>query len=135
MRTNRLSPSGIEAVLGGLVADAAALGVHWIYDTGRVADVGGAEPEFLEPDRAAYKGVPAYFAHQGKSAGDLTHYGEQLMVALESLAATGGELDASDYERRFVERFGPGGSWVGYIDYATRETLRNTDDAERASLH
>jgi len=130
MHTDKLS----SLVIGGLVADAAALGLHWIYDPARIAEVGGEAPEFLEPDRAAYKGVPAYFAHPGKTAGDLTHYGQQLMVALESLAATGGELDPSDYEQRFIAHFGPGGAWVGYIDYATRETLRNADDAERASL-
>jgi hypothetical protein len=56
------------------------------------------------------------------------------MICLESLGATGGRLDAADYERRFIETFGPGGAWVGYIDYATRETLRNVDDAERAAL-
>jgi len=33
-----------------------------------------------------------------------------------------------------VRHFGPGGSWVGYIDDATRETLRNIDDAERRAL-
>lgn len=121
-------------VIGALVGDAAALGLHWIYDKERVAAVGGDRPEFIEPDLANYKGGVGYFAAAGKTAGDSSHYGEQLQVALESLAATGGVLDASDYERRFVERFGPGGAWVGYIDYATRETLRNVDDAARGAL-
>jgi len=121
-------------VIGALVADAAALGTHWIYDLDRVRAVGGTEPEFIEPDLENYRGGAGYFAHRGKSVGDPTHYGEQLLVCLESLGATGGVLDPADYERRFVEHFGPGGSWVGYIDYATRETLRNIDDAERAAL-
>jgi ADP-ribosylglycohydrolase len=126
--------SARNAVVGGLVADAAALGTHWIYNVERVREVAGAEPEFHEPNLDDYRGGVGYFAHRGKSAGDPTHYGEQLMVALESLGATGGVLDPADYERRFVAHFGPGGSWVGYIDYATRETLRNIDDAERAAL-
>jgi len=120
--------------MGALVADAAALGTHWIYDKDRVREVGGAQPEFVEPDLENYRGGVGYFAHRGKSVGDPTHYGAQLMVCLESLGATGGVLDPDDYERRFVENFGPGGGWVGYIDYATRETLRNVDDAERAAL-
>jgi len=120
-----------DLVIGALVADAAAMGLHWIYDVDRVREVGGDEPEFMEPDLAHYKGVPAYFAHKGKKAGDPTHYGEQLIVAVESLEATEGKLDVIDYERRYCDHFGPGGSWVGYIDYATRETLRNIDDAER----
>jgi len=122
-----------EAVIGALVADAAAMGLHWIYDIDRVRAVGGAAPEFIEPDLGNYRGGAGYFAHKGKRAGDSSHYGAQLMVCLKSLAATDGVLDPADYERRFVETFGPGGAWVGYIDYATRETLRNVDDAERAA--
>jgi ADP-ribosylglycohydrolase len=129
-----VSKAARSAVLGALVADAASLGLHWIYDPGRIADVAGERPEFLEPDLRHYHGTSAYFAHKGKRAGDSTHYGEQLLVLLRSLAATGGAFDPADYERRFVASFGPGGTWVGYIDYATRETLRNLDAAERAAL-
>jgi len=123
-----------SAVTGALVADAASLGLHWIYDPKRIAEVGGARPEFLEPDVRHYKGTTAYFAHRGKRAGDQTHYGEQLKVCLRSISACDGRLDVSDYERRFVDSFGPGGTFVGYIDYATRETLHNIDQAERNAL-
>jgi len=123
-----------DAVLGALTADAAALGLHWIYDPVRIAEVAGDAPEFMEPDLRHYKGVPAYFAHGGKRAGDPTHYGEQLLVMLRSLQATDWKLSCVDYERRFVETFGPGGTFVGYIDHPTRDTLRNADAAERAAL-
>jgi hypothetical protein len=99
-----------QAVVGALVGDAAALGLHWIYDADRLAEMGGEAPEFREPDLRAYRGVSAYLAHKGKRAGDRTHYGEQLLVLLRSLAATGGALDVVDYERRFVDAFGPGGT-------------------------
>ncbi|MEM8883473.1 MAG: ADP-ribosylglycohydrolase family protein [Planctomycetota bacterium] len=123
-----------DLIRGALVADAASLGMHWIYDVDRAREVGGARPEFLEPDLAHYRGGAGYFAHKGKRAGDLSHYGEQCRIAAESLGATGGAHDPQDHERRFVASFGPGGRWVGYIDYATRETLRNADDAERGAL-
>jgi len=129
-----MKDSARNAVVGALVADAAALGTHWIYNLDRVREVGGAEPEFHEPNLEDYRGGAGYFAAGGKSAGDPSHYGEQLMACLESLGATGGVLDAADYERRFVKHFGPGGSWVGYIDHATRETLRNIDNAEQSAL-
>ena len=122
-----------RAVLGALVADAASLGLHWIYDPERLAQVAGPAPEFHEPDLEDYRGTAAYFAHPGKTAGDVTHYGEQLLVLLRSLAARG-TFDLADYERRFVASFGPGGTWVGYIDFATRGTLRNIDAAERDAL-
>ena len=123
-----------NAVVGALVADAASLGLHWIYDPVRVAEVAGKTPEFREPDIKNYRGTAAYFAHAGKRAGDSTHYGEQLLVLLRSLAARDGAFDAADYERSFVESFGPGGRWVGYIDFATRETLFNIDRAEHDAL-
>lgn len=123
-----------NAVRGALAADAAALGLHWIYDPARIASVAGDAPEFLAPDLAHYRGTQAYLAHKGKRAGDPTHYGEQLLVMLRSLHATGGRFDAADYERRFVASFGPGGTWVGYIDFPTRETLRRIDAAERTAL-
>jgi hypothetical protein len=123
-----------DAVRGALLADAASLGLHWIYDPERVRAVGGEAPEFIEPDLANYRGTTAYFAHKGKRAGDPSHYGEQLNVVLRSLEKTGGALDIADYERRLVESFGPGGTWVGYVDFATRETLRNLDRAERDAL-
>jgi hypothetical protein len=53
---------------------------------------------------------------------------------LRSLHATEGRFDAADYERRFVDAFGPGGTWVGHIDFPTRETLRRIDAAERGAL-
>jgi hypothetical protein len=127
-------PAAAAAILGARVADAAALGLHWIYDPARIAAVAPERPEFLAPDLANYRGTTAYFAHGGKQPGDPTHYGEQLLVMERSLQATDGVFDAADYERRFVDTFGPGGTWVGYIDYPTRETLRNVDDAERAAM-
>ena len=120
--------------MGALVADAASLGLHWIYDPARIEEVAGEAPEFVEPDIAHYRGVTGYFAHGAKQAGDSTHYGEQMLVCLRSLAAMGGELDTTDYERRFFDSFGPGGAWVGYIDYATRVTLRNVDQAVCLSI-
>jgi len=37
-------------VLGALVADAAAMGFHWLYDQGRIAAVAPKTPEFVGPD-------------------------------------------------------------------------------------
>ncbi len=124
-----------DAVLGALTADAAALGLHWIYDTARIRDVvGSGAPEFVTPDIDNYRKTQAYFAHAGKRVGDSSHYGAQAMVALRSLCACDGALDIADYDRRYVAAFGPGGTWVGYIDYATRETLHAIDAAGRAAL-
>ena len=70
---------------GALIADAATLGLHWIYDQQRIIDVAGKTPEFHPPTKRDYEGVPSFFAHGSKSVGDLSHYGEQAFILLSAL--------------------------------------------------
>ncbi|MDA3950660.1 MAG: ADP-ribosylglycohydrolase family protein [Spirochaeta sp.] len=111
-------------VEGACIADAAALGLHWIYAQPKIRRAAPDKPEFLEPDPANYEGVPAYFAHGKRHAGDLSMYGEGVLVALRSVAETG-TFDWQHYARAFGEHFGFGGEYVGYIDTPTRITLIN----------
>lgn len=113
------------AVLGAFVADAASLGFHWLYDPARIAALASKKPEFHPPSAADFEGVNGYFAHEGKTSGDLTHYGEQCYAMLLSLADNRGSFDAGHYQETFCRHFGPGGEAVGYIDGATRKTLAN----------
>ncbi|MEM6985008.1 MAG: ADP-ribosylglycohydrolase family protein, partial [Pseudomonadota bacterium] len=122
------------AVLGALVADAAALGLHWLYDQDRARELGGVSPEFLATSASDFEGFPAYFAHPKKRVGDCSQYGEQAMVMLQSLAATGGQYQKADYEDRFRAVFGYGGDYIGYIDHPTRDTLDNLAHAEANAL-
>lgn len=123
---------GRDMVLGALVADAASMGLHWLYDQDRLADVAGGCPAFRTPDAADYDGFKGYFVHGGKPPGALSHYGEQLLVMLRALAETNGRYDKAAYEAAFRAHFGYGGTHVGYIDRATRDTLDNLTQAERA---
>jgi len=102
-----------NAILGGFLADAAAIGLHWYYDVAEVTRRGGAAPEFQPPERNPY--------HAHRRAGEPTHYGDHARVMLESLVASGG-LDTEDYRRRMLERFGAPG-YDGYLDRATRGLL------------
>ena len=115
------------ALLGALVGDAAALGLHWIYTQPRIRKIAPERPEFLEPKAEHYEGVPGYFAHRGKSSGESTMYGEQVMVLLRSMAAKEGEFHLGDYLSRFRAYFGPGGAYVGYADGPTRGTIFNAE--------
>lgn len=48
------------AVLGALVADSAALGLHWLYDPQRIAIIEASKGlAFLQPDPAHYEGARA----------------------------------------------------------------------------
>lgn len=102
------------AVLAAFAGDCLALGPHWIYDQARIAR------EFPGLSAPAAPLEDSY--HKGKSLGDLTHYGDQMLTLLESLAACGG-WDRSDFARRWQELFA-GGAPI-YLDNATRRTLDN----------
>ncbi|MGM0570495.1 MAG: ADP-ribosylglycohydrolase family protein [Pseudomonadota bacterium] len=128
------APNLVDALAGGWVADSASLGLHWLYDSQRILEVGGASPEFLPPKAEYFRGGFGYFAHGGKEAGDISHYGAATGVLTDSLLANGGRLDIRDYQRRFRAFFGPGGQWQGYIDNPTRVTLNNLDTIERKAI-
>lgn len=127
-------PAMIAALAGGWVADAASLGLHWLYDSQRIHEVGGQSPEFLPPKADYFKGGFGYFAHEGKRSGDISHYGAATGVMTDSLLASKGELDIRDYQRRFRGFFGPGGHWQGYIDNPTRVTLNNLSTIEENAI-
>lgn len=106
------------ALWGQFVGDAAALGTHWIYD---LADMAKKYPQGIEgfetPRRGHY--------HEGKEAGDQTHYGDAALLLLESVAACG-EFREADFGMRFEAFFRRPGC-KSYCDHATRETLANLE--------
>ncbi|MGI9498473.1 MAG: ADP-ribosylglycohydrolase family protein [Geminicoccaceae bacterium] len=126
-------------VLGALVADAASMGLHWLYDPDHLAMIAKRQdPTFLAADRQHFEDAKGYFAHEGKLSGELTQYGATLALAMNALVASEGRLDIADYQRRYLAFFGPGGDWKGYIDRPTRGTLAKLgtavdEDTPRAS--
>ena len=110
-----------DALMGAYIADAATLGVHWLYDPDRIASLGQAL--WREPDGADFEGAKGVFVHHGKHMGDISQYGAQMRVMIRTLAR--GPFDASTYHEEFGAAFGPGGWWHGYIDKATKGTLAN----------
>jgi len=112
-----------EAIMGALVADAASLGFHWLYDQGLIARHGGKHPEFHLPNREEYQDK-GYFAHAGKRVGDYSHYGAQMLAMQEAIALNGG-YDELAYIQSFQRWFDFGGCWQGYIDHPTKDMLLN----------
>ncbi|MBT3425348.1 MAG: hypothetical protein HOL98_02530 [Gammaproteobacteria bacterium] len=112
-----------NAIMGAFVADAAALGFHWLYSQTRILKLASEEPEFREPDESDFAGNVGYFAHPGKRVGQLSQYGEQCWVMLKSMLDSDGRYDKGAYQVAFRDHFGYGGKFAGYIDRPTRETL------------
>jgi ADP-ribosylglycohydrolase len=100
-------------VMAAFAADALALGGHWVYNTQVLAKKFGRLERLEAPLAKNYHGT--------KGAGDFTHYGDQTLVLLESIAAVDGfELAAFAADWRAFMK-----TYDGYIDGATRGTLEN----------
>ena len=100
-------------VLGSFAADALSLGVHWVYNTNVIDKKWGRIENYIKPDRPTY--------HPTKDLGEFTHYGDQAMVLLESVAASSG-FSLSHFAQSWQDFFK---SYDGYFDSATKETLDN----------
>lgn len=101
-----------DIVLGAFIGDALALGPHWIYDQNQIREQLGRVTTY-QPPLAVY--------HEGKTAGDQTHYGDQTLVLLRSIAKTGNFNLASfaDDWRAYWEN----PATISYRDGATKATL------------
>ena len=98
-------------VTASFAGDSLALGVHWIYDAALIRKTYGRVDTFLKPASDSY--------HSARDKGDFTHYGDQAMVLLESLAAGKGFV-LDDFSARWRGLFE---HYRGYVDQATRHTL------------
>ena len=119
------------ALMSALVADAATLGTHWIYDPARIGKIANNSPAFVPINAQNYDGVPAYFAHAARKNGDQSQYGEVLALAIRCITTNDG-FDVTGYQDAFVAHFGAGGAYQGYIDRPTRGALDNISADQRA---
>ena len=100
-------------VMASFAADSLALGAHWIYDPQKIEAVFGRVESLAKPYAQSF--------HKNRERGQFTHYGDQMLVLLESVAQNG-RFDLADFSRRWRVRFD---GYDGYIDRATQMTLAN----------
>ena len=100
-------------VLASFAADALSLGVHWIYNTNVIDKKWGQVENYIKPERPTY--------HPNKDLGEFTHYGDQTMVLLSSVAESSG-FNLNHFAQSWQDFFK---SYDGYFDGATKDTLDN----------
>ncbi|MFZ0132744.1 MAG: ADP-ribosylglycohydrolase family protein [Desulfobacterales bacterium] len=100
-------------VLASFAADSLALGAHWIYDTAVIDNDIGRVDNLRQPPPDSF--------HPAKEAGEFTHYGDQTLVLLSSIAEKR-TFDLDRFARDWQALFD---GYTGYRDHATKETLKN----------
>lgn len=100
-------------LLASFVGDALSLGVHWIYNTNVIDKKWGRVENYLKPERPTY--------HPTKDLGDFTHYGDQTLVLLESVAENS-DYSLNHFATSWQDFFK---NYDGYFDGATKDTLDN----------
>jgi ADP-ribosylglycohydrolase len=98
-------------VLASFAADSLALGLHWNYDVEEIGRKFGRVDRLMPPAGNSY--------HPTKELGDFTHYGDQTLALLESVAF-GGHFDLDDFALRWKRLFS---GYRGYFDHATKAAL------------
>jgi ADP-ribosylglycohydrolase len=99
-------------ILASFVADALSLGAHWVYNTQVIDKKFGRVDGYLDP-------LTSY--HKGKKAGEQTHYGDQMLVLMESLKEDSGFV-LENFARRWGRFFD---TYTGYFDSATKLTRQH----------
>jgi ADP-ribosylglycohydrolase len=100
-------------VLASFAGDALSLGVHWIYNTNVIDKKWGRVDNYIKPERPTY--------HPTKNLGEFTHYGDQTLILLQSIAGSQG-YSLTRFARSWQDFFD---SYDGYFDRATKDTLNN----------
>ena len=76
MHSNVMFNPNIAAIFGALIADSAALGLHWLYDPDRIAKIEVLDGLiFLQPNASNYTDTKGFFAHANKKSGDASGMG------------------------------------------------------------
>jgi ADP-ribosylglycohydrolase len=117
-----MNPNIKDAVVAAFVADALSLGVHWVYDVSEIETKYGRLASMVKPELAPY--------HKSKQKGEFTHYGDQMMVLLESVSESSG-FHLIHFGTAWEKLFQ---SYNGYMDHATEETMQNFNSGKKPEM-
>jgi len=101
-----------------LVADALSFGAHWVYSTDKLKEeYSGIIDEYR---------APMSKFHQGKEAGELSHYGEQAFALLQSISDQQG-FDLKEFRNDWIDYLKNNEM---YMDHAMQDSLEKFKDSE-----
>lgn len=104
-------------IFPALLANAATLGVHWIYNVDYLENLSEKQSLlFLVQDKQRFtEASPSFYAYPDTEIGDLSVQGEILKWLYEA-KSNNSNFDQSDYKTLLLNKFLPGGSYRGYVE-------------------
>ena len=102
---------------GALVANAASLGYHWVYNSEYLAQLSKKKSLLFQVQNQQEfdDGKPSYFVYPNQKVGDVTTQGS-FMIWLYQAMKDHREFSMSDYENLIYNHIRPGGDYIGYIE-------------------
>jgi hypothetical protein len=109
-----------------LVANAASLGFHWIYDMDFLEELSKRQSlVFQLPSLELYaQAKPSFFGYPYAKVGDVTTQGMYLKWLYKAIQEKP-DFDLEDYRNLIFEQTKPGGPYVGYIETYNHTLLIN----------
>jgi hypothetical protein len=113
-------------ILHALTANAATLGVHWIYDPNFIANLAKTQSIFfIQQTKVNYdQAKPSYLAYPNEPLGGVTVQGRFLMWLYEALKINP-NLSQQEYGDLIYSHIRPGGDYHGYIETYGHKFLIN----------
>ncbi len=113
-------------ILPGLIANAATLGIHWIYDNEFIRKLDKEDTVlFRVQDKETYdRAEAAYYSYPNQKLGDVTVQGDILKWLYQALKDNP-NFSKDDYDALLYEQFRPGGGYQGYVEtYSEKQVLK-----------
>lgn len=112
-------------IKSALIANAATLGVHWIYDhVWLKKEALGKSLWFKTQSSEDYAAAnPSYYVYPNMKLGDVTVQG-QMMIWLYQAMKQNPSFNQQDYAHLVYQQFKPGGEYHGYVEsYAKKQVM------------
>ena len=113
-------------LLGGLVANAASLGYHWVYNPEYLEELSKKQSLLFQlPNLEQYNEAgKSYFSYPLAKVGDFTSQG-MFVIWLYEAWKKNPDLMRADYENLIYSKVRPGGDYQGYVESYSKMLVVN----------
>ena len=116
----------VTLLKGALVANAASLGLNWIYNMPYLEKLSQKEDLLFQvPDPSKYKRAgKAFYAYPAAGVGDVSVQGE-IAKWLHASLKENPDFSPEDYTALLLDKFKPGGAYTGWVETYGKKLVLN----------